>query len=136
MLLRTGEYLLRRGLVNDLRSIGPEGSSALQPSIADNSAAAYWRDPDPQRASQSLLIVFTGIGKHFWISLDLLHRILRRCAGQILYLRDFREIYYLAGVHGLGDDYAATVVGLKRIASQSSVKRLYLIGSSAGGDGE
>lgn len=133
LLLRTGEYFLRRGLLNDFVPIGSEGGTALQPSIPDAAAAALWRDPDPQRAAHTLLIVFTGIGKQFWVSLDLLHRILRRRFGQILYLRDFREIYFLAGVHGLGEDYAATLARLKQIAGASSIEKRLVLGTSAGG---
>jgi hypothetical protein len=135
LLLRTREYLLRRGLLNDFVPIGSEGGTALQPSIPDAAATALWRHPDPRRASQNLLIVFTGIGKHLWLSLDLLHRVLRRCVGQILYLRDFHEVYFLAGVHGLGDDYASTLARLKKLARASSVEKLYVLGSSAGGHG-
>ncbi len=136
LLLRTGEYFLRRGLLNDFVAVGGEGGTALQPSIPDAAAAALWRDPDdPQRAAHTLLIVFTGVGKQFWVSLDLLHRILRRWFGQILYLRDFREIYFLAGVHGLGEDYAATLARLKQIASASSIEKRLVLGTSAGGYG-
>src|SRR5712691_3715993 len=54
LLLRTGEYFLRRGLLNDFVSVGGEGGTALQPSIPDAAAAALWRDPDPQRAAHTL----------------------------------------------------------------------------------
>jgi hypothetical protein len=133
LLLRTGEYLLRRGLLNDLVPVGIEGSSASQPRIPGVAATAFWRDKDPQRASQNLLIVFTGFGKEFWISLDLLHRILRHSFGQILYLRDFLNLCYQAGVPGLGNNYAVTLDRLKHIVHESSVEKLYMLGSSAGG---
>src|SRR5205085_8981054 len=59
--------------------------------------------------------------------------ILRHSFGQILYLRDFLSLCYQGGVPGLGDSYAATLAQLKHIVHESSVEKLYVLGSSAGG---
>jgi hypothetical protein len=78
------------------------------------------------------VILFTGESRKFGVSLDVLHRILRRSVGQVVYLRDYNNLFYLAGVHTWGDA-AATVDRLKRLIAESSVKRVCAIGSSAGG---
>src|SRR5262249_61529285 len=45
----------------------------------------------------------------------------------------FLNLCYQGGVPGLGDNYAATLDRLKRIVHESSVEKLYVLGSSAGG---
>jgi hypothetical protein len=132
MLQRTGEYLLRRGLANGLTSIDGDTSNLYTPMISDEANTAYWRSPDPERAAESLVILFTGESRKFGISLDVLHRILRRSVGQVVYLRDHNNLFYLAGIHTWGDA-AATLDRLKRLIAESSVKRVCAIGSSAGG---
>jgi hypothetical protein len=132
MLQRTGEYLLRRGLANGLTSIDGDTGNLYQPTISDEANTAYWRSPDPERAAESLVILFTGESRKFGVSLDVLHRILRRSVGQVVYLRDYNNLFYLAGVHTWGDA-AATLDRLKRLIAESSVKRVCAIGSSAGG---
>lgn len=134
LLQRTGEYLVRRGLVNEESSIDGFWGRSYQPAISDDANTAFWRSPEPQRASENLVIVFTGTSKQFGISLDLLHRILRHFVGQVLYLRDSHDIFYLAGVDSWGN-YEKTLERLKGIVGEASVRKLYIIGSSAGGYG-
>lgn len=132
LLQRTGEYLLRRGLVNDSDPAGAGLRGKGRTMISEDTHSSFWRSLDPERASENLVIVFTGVSRQFWISLDILHRILGRYFGQIVYLRDFRSIYYLAGVGNWGR-YAGTLKRLKDIVSKASAKKLYVIGISAGG---
>ena len=132
LLQRTGEYLLRRGLVNDSDPAGADLRGKGRTLISEDTHSGLWRSLDPKLAAENLVIVFTGVSRQFWISLDILHRILGRYFGQIVYLRDFRSIYYLAGVGDWGG-YGDTLEQLRNIAGKAKAKKLYVIGISAGG---
>jgi len=129
LLLHTAEYMKRRGLVNELTSPPGETETGKKAAIGD---AAFWRNRDPERAAKDLLLIFTGQEKNFWISLDLLHRIIRNLAGQAVYLRDFADVFFLAGIDPYRS-YQATLKSLERIVKQSAARKLYTLGISAGG---
>lgn len=132
LLQRTGEYLLRRGLVNDADPAGADLRGKGRTVISEDTHSGFWRSLDPKVAAESLVIVFTGVSRQFWISLDILHRILGRYFGQIVYLRDHRSIFYLAGVGDWGG-YDATLKRLRDIAAQAKAAKLFVMGISAGG---
>ena len=129
LLLHTAQYMKRRGLVNELTSLPADEGTSRKPALGD---AAFWRSRDPKRAAQNLLMVFTGAEKNFWISLDLLHRIIRNIVGQAAYLRDFANVFFLAGIDPYRD-YPSTVDGLKTVITRCRAEKLYVMGISAGG---
>jgi hypothetical protein len=128
-LRRTAEYIRRRGLANEMTSVQFAEDEPDGVALGD---AALWRSRDPQRCSESLLIVFVGRDKSFWVSLDMLHRIIRDVAGQALYLRDFAGVYFLAGIDPYRS-YQSTLSGLKGVVERAAVRKVCLLGLSAGG---
>ena len=65
--------------------------------------------------------------------LNSVHRSLTRIGAHIVYLRDFRKFYYLAGISSLGSDYAASVEALdKLIHDRLHADLVHCIGNSAG----
>jgi hypothetical protein len=128
-LRRTAEYIRRRGLATELTAIQFDEDENKRMAIGD---AAFWKSRDPQRRSESLLIVFVGRDKSFWVSLDMLHRIIRDVAGQAVYLRDFAGVYFLAGIDPYCS-YEDTLNGLKGVVEKAGVRKVCLLGLSAGG---
>jgi hypothetical protein len=67
------------------------------------------------------------------VPLDSVHRSLTRVGAHIVYLRDFRKFFYLAGISSLGSDYAASVEALdKLIRDKLEADSVHCIGNSAG----
>jgi hypothetical protein len=128
-LRRTAEYIRRRGLATELTAVQFDDDENKSMALGD---AAFWKSRDPQRRSESLLIVFLGRDKSFWVSLDMLHRIIRDVAGQVVYLRDFAGVYFLAGIDPYCS-YEETLNGLKGVVQRAAVRKVCLLGLSAGG---
>lgn len=124
VLLRTGEFMFRSGLANGF---------AQPDELSRASGAVLWRNSDPEQAARSLVIVFSGRAKRFWVSIDLLHRLLRTRAGQVLYLRDDRNSFYLKGATGLGTDFQSALAELRRRISEAGAKKVCVLGTSSGG---
>jgi Alpha/beta hydrolase family len=83
------------------------------------------RAPD----AKQVMIAFGGFSEAFWVPPPFLE--LPNC--HVVVLRDARRLFHLAGVEGLGADYAESVAGLKKLIADLGVSKVVLVGSSAGG---
>src|SRR5258708_7786464 len=86
-----------------------------------------------REGAETVLLVFTAPGGNFWISLDLLHQFLRPFPWHIVYLRDERACFHLAGLNGLGRDYAGTIEGLRQLTERLGARTIHCMGGSSGG---
>jgi tetratricopeptide (TPR) repeat protein len=82
--------------------------------------------------AETLVLVFCGRLHRVFLSLDILHRILRNTGASLVYLRDLERTLYLGGVVGLGDDFAGTVDAFRAIMARSGARRLLMIGNCIG----
>jgi len=81
-----------------------------------------------------MLVVVCGNAHRFGADLNLMHCWLRRLHVNLVYLRDFRRLFYLCGVRSVGD-YGETVSALRRIAADLGASRIACIGNSGGAYG-
>jgi hypothetical protein len=82
--------------------------------------------------AKTVMMVFCGRGHRAGAPLCLLHRWLGRLPVSLVYLRDFRRLYYLAGIESLGQDRVATLASLRSIVSSLGGQRILCYGNSAG----
>lgn len=81
------------------------------------------------------VLVFTGAARRFAAPVPLAHEWFRRLPASIVYVRDAHDMFYLAGIRGLGSGYRAAVDGLAALAADLGAHRVACIGNSAGGYG-
>jgi pimeloyl-ACP methyl ester carboxylesterase len=88
-------------------------------------------------AAPKLLLIFPGIGGRFW---GVNHfPLVKRTDVSLLFLRLRSERFYLAGIDGLGDTYAACLVALRRVVAELAEARgglapsVHCVGHSFGG---
>jgi hypothetical protein len=86
----------------------------------------------PLAGAETALLLFCDQRHCLGMPLGAAHRWLARLPASLVYLRDFRRHYFLAGIHELGDDRAATLAALKGIAAGLGATRLRCLGSSMG----
>jgi hypothetical protein len=82
--------------------------------------------------AETLVLVFCGRLDRTWLSIDIMHRILRTTGASLVYLRDFERTRYLGGVVGVGDDFSATVTALSELRARSGARRVVAIGHCVG----
>jgi hypothetical protein len=82
--------------------------------------------------SDSVLLVFTGFKHELGFSLSVMHRWLGLLPASILYLRDFRSLFYLDGVPSLGRGVESTTRRLGEIAASLGGRRIFCCGCSGG----
>jgi hypothetical protein len=86
----------------------------------------------PQVGADRVLFVFCGRAQRAGVPLNLMHRWLAPLGVHVVYLRDLRRIFYLAGIRSLGAGMEAMCTGLKRIASNLGASSIATFGTSAG----
>lgn len=79
-----------------------------------------------------LLLVFSGAMNRAFLSLDILHRVLRTTGASIIYLRDLERTVYAGGVVGLGSDFNSTTQALRDLRKRSGARRLLTFGNCIG----
>ena len=79
-----------------------------------------------------ILFVFCGHGQRFSLPLNIIHRWLRRLDIHIVYLRDFRKLFFLNGITSLGSDYATSIKALHKLSADLGASSIHCIGNSAG----
>ena len=127
------KQLKRSGLIDEVVSYG-DILERLQIGQSDTDYAM----PDgvlvrSHDGAEDALVVFTPHDGDFWISINLLHHYLRVSPWHIVYLRDAKACFHMAGVNGLGADYPACIAGLKGLLSGLGVRNTYCMGGSVGG---
>jgi len=91
-----------------------------------------------REGAQKTLLAFSNVHGGYgpmrgWASVALLHRFLKRFAVNVIYLRDATRCLHVAGIPGLGDDYASCVASLRALCAQRGWGEIYALGVSAGG---
>jgi len=85
-------------------------------------------------AATGTALVFTGWARQVWVSIGLFDRFMRRFPVNVVYLTEDAGLGYLDGIEGIGEDYAATVAGLRELLARLGAPDLYCLGTSSGGD--
>ena len=65
-----------------------------------------------------IIFVFCGLGHRCAIPLNMIHRWLRPLGAHIVYLRDFRKLFYLSGVRSFGRDYVSAVAAFRKLIDE------------------
>jgi hypothetical protein len=116
-----------RNLFQVLERMPPVDERALPFQDLPNEVQIVRRDN-----SDTVMLVFCGRGHQAGFPLCLLHRWLGRLPVSLVYLRDSRELLYLAGIRSLGHDRASTLACLRGIISSLGAQRTVCYGSSGG----
>ncbi len=82
--------------------------------------------------AEALMLVFSGRLNRAFLSLDILHRLLRNSGASLVYLRDLERTNYLGGVVGLGADFGATAEAFRALMKRSGARRLLMFGNCIG----
>ena len=82
--------------------------------------------------AEALMLVFSGRLNRAFLSLDILHRLLRNTGASLVYLRDLERTNYLGGIVGLGADFAATTEAFRALMARSGARRLLTFGNCIG----
>jgi hypothetical protein len=82
--------------------------------------------------ADAVLFLFCGFDHRLGLSLTAMHRWFGRLPASLVYLRDFRSLFYLGGLATLGADSAATAAGLRDIAAGLGGRRILCCGCSGG----
>jgi Flp pilus assembly protein TadD len=82
--------------------------------------------------ADTLMLVFSGRLNRAFLSLDILHRLMRNTGASLVYLRDLERTNYLGGVVGLGEDFAATTEAFRALMARSGARRLLMFGNCVG----
>ena len=78
------------------------------------------------------VFVFCGHGQRFSLPLNIIHRWLASLGAHIVYLRDFRKLFYLSGISSLGSDYATSIKELRKLSDDLGASSIHCLGNSAG----
>jgi hypothetical protein len=84
------------------------------------------------RNSEVVALVFCGKGGALGIPLPVVYPWLARLPASLVFLRDFRRLYFLQGVQSLGPTIHATLTGLRRIITSLHGRRIVCYGHCAG----
>jgi tetratricopeptide (TPR) repeat protein len=84
-------------------------------------------------AAQRAILVFTGGNDAVSMPLAIFDRYLATLPLTIIYLKDFKRLRYLLGIHSLGEDYPGTLAALRSMLNRLGVKRMSTIGNCEGG---
>lgn len=79
------------------------------------------------------IVVFTGVERRFWMSLQVLYHYLRKLNAHVIYLNDMSNTLFLNGLGSVGGGYAGLVSRISALAGELGVSRLHVLASSAGG---
>jgi tetratricopeptide (TPR) repeat protein len=85
------------------------------------------------RQSETGIIVFSALTDSVSMPLPIFDRYLAAIGATAVYLKDFQRLFYLNGVASLGASYGATITALRELCRHLEIRRLFTMGSSAGG---
>lgn len=80
----------------------------------------------------TVALVFSGAGDRAFLSIDVIHRILRKTGVSLVYLRDLNRSLFLGGIVGVADDFAGTTAAFRSMKDRCGARRLVVIGHCAG----
>ena len=115
--------------VSELIDLMPEGSPREKRFVDD-------RDSDlqlvPRDGARTVVLGFCGRRNRLNMPLWLFQRWMAKLEVSVIYLRDFDETFYLAGIRSCGS-FAATVERLRQAIASLNADRVVCIGNSSGG---
>ena len=82
--------------------------------------------------AETAVLIFTGALDDVAIPLSTFDRHMAALEVTTIYLKDFNRLCYLGGVQSLGENYNATLAGLRSLLGRLGVKRLAVIGHCDG----
>jgi hypothetical protein len=82
--------------------------------------------------STTVLFIFCDYFHRLGMPLALMHRWLGRLNATLVYIRDFRRLFGLAGIQSLSADRAGTIRELSNLAERLGAARILCYGSSLG----
>src|SRR4029078_12292296 len=80
-----------------------------------------------QSGKVPIVLVFCGHGQRFSLPLNIIHRWLASLGAHIVYLRDFRKLFYLSGIASLGSDYATSIKGLRKLSADLGASSIHCL---------
>jgi hypothetical protein len=86
----------------------------------------------PRSHCDTVILLFCDQLHSLGMPLSGIHRWMGRLPASLVYLRDFRRLYYLAGIPELGRDRESTIDALRGLIAELGGRRLLCYGSSAG----
>jgi hypothetical protein len=84
------------------------------------------------RANKAV-VVFTGVGRRFWLSLQVLYHFLRKFDAHVIYLSDHSGTMYLNGLDSVDGGYPGLLTRIGELIDDLGVDRTFVMGSSSGG---
>ncbi len=134
-LISASRQLERWGIVGKLQTYranedGPSGAPGFEVVDFEKEAGAL---VSRRPGARSVLFVFTGHAKMFWVSLHVLHQIVEQFDCNVVYLRDYAGFAHLLGIGGFGSDYDSSIAAMRRLVEDLGASRTYVLGSSGGG---
>lgn len=117
----------------ELKALGMDAEPAPSTAEPDTDSSADTGFLSLPRGSETTVIAFTGRGRRLGISTYFMERVLRDTGVNLIFLFDWRDAFYLAGVDGLGADAAEAASGIGKLADDIGTKKLVCLGQSAGG---
>jgi hypothetical protein len=86
-----------------------------------------------RKGADTVLLAFCDAIHQLGMPLPAMHRWLGRLPASVIYLRDFRHLYYLGGIPALGADREASLAALRALVGSLGGRRIICLGVSAGG---
>lgn len=119
----------------ELRAIDILDEAGRELAIAAPGYLGVGREAVFQRTqnSETLAIVFSGLGGQFGVSVNTYHAIIQPTGASAVYLYDDERLLHLNGNRVLGRSYEATLQSLKKLIEAWNARRVVCIGNSAGG---
>jgi hypothetical protein len=115
--------LRRSGIMEELQTLTPRKS------LNKPYEVLVKRRPGGKRA----IIVFTGIVRRFWLSLNALHVFLRRFDAHVIYLNDHSGAVFMNGLQSVGPGYESLLGMLREQLTLLAARDVYVLATSGAG---
>jgi hypothetical protein len=124
--LPTSDYLRRLRRIFELMPPADQNHLPFQDLV--------WNDVQIVRRenAKTVMLVFCGRGEGGGLPLCVMHRWFGRLPVSVVYLRDLRVLFYLAGIPSLGRNRGETLDSLRSIVASVGGKRTVCYGNSGG----
>jgi len=86
-----------------------------------------------RKGADAVILVFCDYTHNAGMPLSIVHRWLRRLPASLVYLRDFRRVFFRLGIPSLGGDRETTIEKLREILRSLKAGEVLCYGASSGG---
>jgi hypothetical protein len=83
--------------------------------------------------SDTVILLFCDVRHHLNVPLPIMHRWFGQLPASLIYLRDFRLLFFLSGIASLAPSRTGTLAALQEIISSLGARRILCFGNSGGG---